>query len=229
MSGQGGGHDIYMEEGRKKVFAGAIDWPGWCRFGRDPAMAIAALVHAAPRYARVLEGAKLRFQSPSSTEECVIVERLEGNSTTDFGAPAIAPSIDSDPLSDPEKERLRTILHHCWLAFHQAVHLGQGQTLEKGPRGGGRELVQIEDHVVEGHMAYLRKLGWKAAVDMSSALAEKIVVLEQADHAGIDAWAAGELPTEGPRGGSRWTARYFVRRAAWHLLDHAWEIEDRAD
>ena len=22
--------------------------------------------------------------------------------------------------------------------------------------------------------------------------------------------------------------RYFVRRAAWHVLDHAWELEDRA-
>jgi hypothetical protein len=25
-----------------------------------------------------------------------------------------------------------------------------------------------------------------------------------------------------------WTPRYFVRRAAWHALDHAWEIEDRS-
>ena len=32
----------------------------------------------------------------------------------------------------------------------------------------------------------------------------------------------------GPRGGKRWSARYFVRRAAWHVLDHAWEIEDRS-
>jgi hypothetical protein len=23
------------------------------------------------------------------------------------------------------------------------------------------------------------------------------------------------------------TPRYFVRRTAWHALDHAWEIEDR--
>ena len=38
---------------------------------------------------------------------------------------------------------------------------------------------------------------------------------------------AGKLPTHGPRGGKRWTARYFVRRAAWHVLDHVWEIEDR--
>jgi hypothetical protein len=25
-----------------------------------------------------------------------------------------------------------------------------------------------------------------------------------------------------------WPPRYFMRRAAWHILDHAWEIEDRA-
>jgi hypothetical protein len=37
----------------------------------------------------------------------------------------------------------------------------------------------------------------------------------------------GELAERGPRGGIRWPARYYVRRAAWHVLDHAWEIEDR--
>jgi hypothetical protein len=25
-----------------------------------------------------------------------------------------------------------------------------------------------------------------------------------------------------------WSPRYYVRRAAWYALDHAWEIEDRA-
>jgi hypothetical protein len=37
----------------------------------------------------------------------------------------------------------------------------------------------------------------------------------------------GKLPETGPRGGIIWPARYFVRRTAWHVLDHAWEIEDR--
>jgi hypothetical protein len=47
----------------------------------------------------------------------------------------------------------------------------------------------------------------------------------------LDALAAaprsGRVP-QGPRGGKRWTVRYFIRRSAWHALDHAWEIEDRA-
>src|SRR5438132_1502141 len=36
------------------------------------------------------------------------------------------------------------------------------------------------------------------------------------------------LPESGPRGGKIWLPRYFVRRVAWHALDHAWEIEDRS-
>jgi hypothetical protein len=39
---------------------------------------------------------------------------------------------------------------------------------------------------------------------------------------------SGDVPSVGPRGGSRWLPRYFVRRLAWHDLDHAWEIGDRA-
>ncbi len=27
--------------------------------------------------------------------------------------------------------------------------------------------------------------------------------------------------------GKRWPARYAAHRIAWHVLDHAWEIEDR--
>lgn len=26
-----------------------------------------------------------------------------------------------------------------------------------------------------------------------------------------------------------WPARYAVRRIGWHVLDHAWEIEDKSD
>jgi hypothetical protein len=45
---------------------------------------------------------------------------------------------------------------------------------------------------------------------------------------GIAASARGEIPAKGPRGGTRWTPRTFIRRSAWHWLDHAWEIEDRS-
>ncbi len=43
----------------------------------------------------------------------------------------------------------------------------------------------------------------------------------------LGAAARGEVPPRGPRGGARCAPRSFVRRVAWHVLDHAWEIEDR--
>ena len=32
-----------------------------------------------------------------------------------------------------------------------------------------------------------------------------------------------------PLPGGAWTQRYAARRIAWHILDHAWEIEDRSE
>jgi len=29
------------------------------------------------------------------------------------------------------------------------------------------------------------------------------------------------------QGDLRWAPRFFLRRLAWHAVDHAWEIEDR--
>ncbi len=46
----------------------------------------------------------------------------------------------------------------------------------------------------------------------------------------LTARAAGEPPSENARRKAKvWTPRYFIRRTAWHALDHAWEIEDRAE
>jgi hypothetical protein len=28
--------------------------------------------------------------------------------------------------------------------------------------------------------------------------------------------------------GAKWPPRYAVRRFAWHVMDHAWEIEDKS-
>ena len=38
------------------------------------------------------------------------------------------------------------------------------------------------------------------------------------------------LGTDGsPLPGGTWPLRYAARRFTWHVLDHAWEIEDRTD
>jgi hypothetical protein len=57
--------------------------------------------------------------------------------------------------------------------------------------------------------------------------ARQIADTREAIVAALKASAAGEIPSRGPRGGVRWTAQYFVRRVAWHVMAHAWEIERR--
>jgi hypothetical protein len=213
----------YLEVGAKRVFAGALEWPGWCRSGRDEDAALEALVAYAPRYRRVLRGTRLGF--PSARDVTLrVVERLEGGATTDFGAPGEAPSADAGPVDDDELRRLTAVLRACWRAFDAAVDDGSGRRLATGPRGGGRALEKIVEHVAGADLGYLGSLGWKPTGD------EDLDDLERARRAiptGLGASARGQIPARGPRGGVRWTARYFVRRSAWHVLDHAWEIEDR--
>ena len=75
---------IYLEVGQKRVIAAALDWPGWCRGGHDEAAAVAALLDYAPRYARAITATGLPFDIPAAVDDFAIVERLPGNSGTDF-------------------------------------------------------------------------------------------------------------------------------------------------
>ena len=219
--------DVYLETGNKRVFAGAIDWPGWCRSGQDEESALQALVESGPRYARILRATQLEFKSPAEPSAFSVVERLEGNATTDFGAPARAPSVDAEPAREKELQRFESILKACWKAFDSAIKSAHGKELRKGPRGGGRELERIIQHVLEADGGYLSSLGWKVKqidmADLSKALQRRRKEILE----GLTASAHGEISARGPRGGLRWTPRYYVRRAAWHVVDHIWEIEDR--
>lgn len=227
MSETPGAYDIYLEIGERKTFAGAMAWPGWCRPGRDEQSAIQALLDAGPRYSKILQPTEVEFEAPTQASAFTVIERLTGNSTTDFGAPNIPPSSDDDPIAEEELQRFQHVLQGCWLAFDNAVTLATGKELRKGPRGGGRELDGIIDHVIGADVSYLRALGWKVKDDEDAQVKQRLARIREGILEGLTAAAGGELPTEGPRGGKRWVPRYFVRRVAWHVVDHAWEIENR--
>jgi len=77
--------NVYLESGEKRTFAGALDWPGWCRSGPDEASAaLQALVDYGPRYARVLRAEEFAFQAPISISAFTVIERIKGNATTRF-------------------------------------------------------------------------------------------------------------------------------------------------
>jgi len=220
-------HDIYLEIGEKKAFAGSVAWPGWCRSGRDEESAIQTLFDYGPTYAQILSSTDLGFEAPEWISDFNIVERLKGNRTTDFGAPDIPLSRDSEPIDISELERFKMLLKSYWEAFDRAVAKAEGKQLRKGPRGGGRDLEKIIEHVIGADEAYLKQIGWKIDNFKDTNSDAKLTRIQDEVLKGFAEAARGELPIEGPRGGKRWSPRYFVRRVAWHVIDHAWEIEDR--
>lgn len=212
---------VYLETAKTRVFAVVPAWPGWCRGARSANAALQALLDYVPRYVRVLSGTSLLFPSLSSVTDLQVVASLPGNATTEFGAPDRPLPGDELPVDAPELERMRAILHAAWQAFDRAVAAAQGKSLRTGPRGGGRSLEKMIAHNNGAEEAYLTALGGKTKPGSPDA---------HRHDAMLEALAAsvrGEIPALGPRGGQRWSPRFFVRRVAWHALDHAWELEDR--
>jgi hypothetical protein len=221
--------ECVVEVGAKRTFAAATAWPGWCRSAKAEGEALEALAAYGERYAAVLASGGPGFTPPRSVADLLVVERAPGNATTEFGAPDAVFAADDEAIAARGWTRLRSILEACWTAFDRAATDADGVALAKGPRGGGRELDAIVAHVTDAEVSYLRRLtGAAVKVDAGDAWASRLVeraaVLD-----GLERAKAGTLPEAGPRGGVMWTPRRFLRRAAWHVLDHAWEIEDRAN
>ena len=213
---------VYLESGEKKSFAIAVDWIGFSRGGKTPDDALAALVEYAPRYLATMGNLAAGLKAPGSVAGLDLVARLPGNKTTDFGAPDAILPADRKALSQRDLDAALDALRAAWQAFDAATKRASGKELApSGPRGGGRSVDKMTGHVHEAQAGYVSAVGGrsKAGASWSEIQADFI--------AAVIARNKGELPDFGPRGGERWPAMFAIRRAAWHALDHAWEIEDR--
>jgi hypothetical protein len=201
---------VSLEHGRRKVFASALEWPGWCRAARSEEEALDALGAYRDRYRLVVTDL-----ADTVPEDFEVVERCQGNATTDFGAPAVAARYESRSIDAHDAARLRAVLEACWAAF-DAISEHAPRQLRKGPRGGGRDTDQIVAHVTTAEAAYARKLGFRGSRD-DPGFRQRLAEL-------VGSPSDGRPLTE-----KGWVPRYAVRRIAWHLLDHAWEIEDKSE
>jgi hypothetical protein len=220
---------VYLEVGAKRVFACSFAWPGWTRPGRDEDTALEALVEAAPRYRRTLGAAARDLTPPKSAKGLRVVERVRGNATTDFGAPGVPAKADDDDPTATELERLVKLVRACWRAFDRAAAKAEGVELRKGPRGGGRDLHAIVEHVLDADGAYLGKLGGAFERDRGASPEVRAEALRAAFVEAATLRVHGEPPPKPPKRAALWPVAYAIRRSAWHAVDHVWEIEDRSE
>ncbi len=204
----------------KKSVAHAIDWPGWSRGAKTPDKAIDVLEAYRSRYRRIAEiagfGAEFDVAGPLSE-----VDRYTGTGSTDFWGISFAASPEEqEGLSEEQLERRLALLQAAWAFFdHTAARVSP--TLKKGPRGGGRDRDQIINHT----------LGWERsglAVNVGVQYPEGVLldpnVLSQYRREYIEAIRQHHAKGQKAR---KWELSYLIRHSAFHMLDHAWEMEDK--
>ena len=206
----------------KKVAAVAIDWPGWSRGAKDPGAALELLEAYRDRYRPVaaLAGLGAEFAAAGPLE---VVEEHVGVGSTDFWGISFAPSsFEQEPMADDELDRKLTLLRAAWRYFDD-VAARVSLELRLGPRGGGRNRDAIVRHA----------LGWERA-DLAKRVGVVVdpILPPTPDGFGShrDEFVAA-LRTYNAEGrmarGRNWTVALLLRHTAYHVLDHAWEMEDR--
>ncbi|HEX6255422.1 MAG TPA: hypothetical protein VFZ70_06385 [Euzebyales bacterium] len=129
------------------------------------------------------------------------------------------PAADAEPLDAETAARLADLVAAAWRMFDR-VAANAPAKLRKGPGGGGRDRDQIAEHVAESEPPTLASSA--SATPRSSSLRP----------AGSRPCATTCSPSCARKGDplvdKGWPPRYAARRIAWHVFDHAWEIEDKS-
>lgn len=212
---------VLVETGKKKrVVACAFDWPGWDRSTRLGGDALAVLDSYRPRFAAVAElaGYGDEFGRLGDLE---VVEEVDGIGMTDYyGVSGRAATAEHDPMSDADFERKLALLQAAWRTFDDTA-VRVSDELRTGPRGGGREKARIIRHANGAEIdEFAPKVGVKVPLDTrDDAAALRACRADFAD-------AIREHHVRGEPARS-WALQFLIRRCAWHMLDHAWELEDR--
>ena len=212
---------VILELGKKRrVVAGAMDWPGLDRWGISEDDTLGKLSSYLPRYAGVAERAGLG-SALARARDVEVVERVPGSSSTDFWGIAHVPSqIEGEVLSPADLERRLDLLRACWATFDDvAAHVFH--ELRPGSRSGGRSRDQIIRHVYGTEPdQFSRKVEVRTPIDV--VLTPDGLATHRKSY--LDAIRA--CNAEG-RPARTWPIQFLVRRTAHHLMDHAWELEDR--
>jgi hypothetical protein len=171
------------------------------------------------RYADVAGRAGLAAELESQTG-LVVVERYVGVGSTDFwGISFASSSLDTEPLTYEALERRLKLLRACWSAFDD-IAARVSPMLAKGVRGGGRDRDQIVRHTRVTEQGWAPKIGVKTTPE-AMFMAEG---LEQHRDDYCDAIRRYHREAKPAR---TWSLSFLLRHTAYHVMDHAWEMEDK--
>jgi len=211
---------VMVEQGKKKAVAVALDWPGWDRSGKSEAEALELFAAYRPRYAKVAELAGLagEFRAAGKVK---IVERLEGAGMTAFyGLSFRSTGPEHAPMSDAVCERRIALLRASWTYFDDVASRVSAE-LRKGPRGGGRDRDKIVRHTNGAEIdEFAKRVGVNTPLDARER-PDDLRAHRDAFCAAIRDYNARGAPAR------TWTVQFVIRHSAYHMLDHAWEMEDR--
>ena len=206
----------------KRSVAFALDWPGWSRGAKTADLAVETLESYRERYRPIphLAGMGQEFDAAGPLE---IVEDRVGTGSTDFWGISFAPAAsEHGPMAAPELDRAIALLEACW-AYFDGVAARVSAEMRKGPRGGGRDRDRIVRHAIRTESEdFARKVGIR--IPEEAALTPDGLREHRTSYvAGIRAYNAGEID----RPMHSWTLPFLIRHSAFHMLDHAWEMEDK--
>jgi hypothetical protein len=213
---------VILEIGTKgrRVVAAAIDWPGIDRWGTTEDDALVKLSTYLPRYSGVAERAGLgdAFERQRTID---VIERSRGSSSTDFWGIAHVPSeTEREVLSAADLERRLDLLRACWAYFDDVASRASAD-LRPGPRSAGRSRDQITRHTYRSEPEqFSRKVEVRTPLD-SVLTPDGRAAHRQAYLDAIRGYNAEGKPAR------TWPIQFLVRRTAHHVMDHAWEMEDR--
>ena len=201
----------------KKVVAFAVDWPGWSRGARTAEDAIDVLERYRERYRPIAVAAGLASSFDRAGRRLEVVEDRVGTGSTDFWGISFSPcGLETEPMAKADLDRKLLLLHAAWSSFDE-VAARVSSEMQKGPRGGGRDRDQIVGHTLRTErLEFAKRLGMRLSAegDLRDHRASYVATMR--------AYNAGE----GKRMRS-WNLPFLIRHSAFHVLDHAWEMEDK--
>jgi hypothetical protein len=212
---------VILEIGTKRrVVAGAMDWPGLDRWGTSEEDALEKLASYVPRYADVAKRAGMG-RAFARASDLDVVERVPGSSSTDFWGIAHVPSeIEREILSSSDLERRLDLQQATW-AYFDDVAARITAELRPGPRSAGRSHDQIVRHVYFNEpQQFSRKVEVRTPTQV--VLTAPGLATHRREY--LDAIRAYNADGKPAR---TWPIQFLVRRTAHHVMDHAWEMEDR--